>query len=300
MNSSISTTIPNEIGELAAESIREITMQAARRSNISTFAETESPLSWTALADGGWDLIGVLEDGEGATLRDLVEVARVWGETCIPLPFIPSIMAKRHSQRARESDGPVTVALPNPSSPRGYSYIPFGHVDGITIALGLGRGADELIAVPPGSDDELGLMNRAIEGPVASALSPAAAREYAVVLAAEASGAAKRLLAEGVAFVKERQQFGKPIGSFQAVKHILANALIDVELAETAVISASFEEQNAFRNALFAVDRSIQAAEGVIQSHGGLGFTWEMGLHFYLRQMLMARELISGLSALNA
>lgn len=57
-----------------------------------------------------------------------------------------------------------------------------------------------------------------------------------------------------------------------------------LELAET------------FRGALFAVDQSIEVAEIAIQVHGGLGFTWEMGLHFYLRHMLAVRELVSGLA----
>jgi hypothetical protein len=290
------TTLPNELGELAAESIRDIVSRATGNASIATYAEGESPLSWETLADGGWDQVGIVEDGEGASLRDLVAIASVWGESCLQLPLLPTIMAKRHSAAARDIDGPVTIAIPSATRVTGSCFVPYGQLDGIVVATGLGAGNDGIAAAPDGVLDDFDILMRGTQAPIRTAMSIVAAREVAVVFAAEAAGAAKKLLNDGIAFAKERHQFGKPIGSFQAVKHHLANALIDAELAETAVIWSSLHEREIFRGALFAIDRSIAVGELVLQVHGGLGFTWEMGLHFYLRRMLLARELVSGLS----
>lgn len=290
------TTLPDELGVLAAESIRTIVTRATNNASIATYAESESPLSWDSLAEGGWDQVGVIDDGDGASLRDLVAIASVWGESCLPLPLLVSIMAKRHSAAARDVDGPVTIAIPSATRVDGSCFVPYGQIDGIVVATGLGAGLDDVAPVSAGVRDDFDLLLRGVQAPIRTAMSSEAARELAVVFAAEASGAAKKLLNDGIAFAQNRHQFGKPIGSFQAVKHHLANALIDAELAETAVIWASLREGEIYRGALFAIDRSIAVGELVLQVHGGLGFTWEMGLHFYLRRMLVARELVSGLS----
>ena len=290
------TTFPDELGALAAESIRDIVARATNNASIATYAEGESPLSWQALAEGGWDQVGILEDGEGASLRDLAAVASAWGESCLQLPLLATIMAKRHSAAARDVDGPVTIAIPSATRVKGSCFVPYGRFDGIVVATGLGAGIDSVVPVPDGVPDDFDILIQGVQAPIRTGMSIEVARELAVVFAAEASGAAKKLLNDGIAFAKEREQFGKPIGSFQAVKHHLANALIDAELAETAVIWSSLHEREIFRGTLFAIDRSIAVGELVLQVHGGLGFTWEMGLHFYLRRMLVARELVSALS----
>ena len=291
------TTLPGELGTLAAESIRDIVLRATNNASIATYAEGESPLSWQALAEGGWDQVGILEDGEGASLRDLVAIASAWGESCLQLPLVATIMAKRHSAVARDVDGPVTIAIPSATRVTGSCFVPYGKFEGIVVATGLGAGIDRVVPVPDGVPDDFDILMQGVQAPIRTDMSLEVARELAVVFAAEASGASKKLLNDGIAFAKIREQFGKPIGSFQAVKHHLANALIDAELAETAVIWSSLHEQDIFRGALFAIDRSIAVGELVLQVHGGLGFTWEMGLHFYLRRMLVARELVSTLSS---
>jgi hypothetical protein len=289
------STAPGEMGELAAETIGEILDRAIGSANIAAFAEDGAPVEWGALARGGWDLVGVVEDGEGAALRDLVAVAQVWGARLAPLPYLETVLAKRHSPAAREWEGPVTYALPHPSLEPGLGYLPFGSVPGIGLVTGMGAGTGEVIPAPVGRPHTLDLDARAVEAPALTELSLEAAQEIAVISAASSVGAAGRLLDLGVAFAKEREQFGKPIGSFQAVKHHLANAMIAVEEADTAVIWGSLMPGDAFRGAKFAISRCIDAAETVLQVHGGLGFTWELGLHFYLRHMLAARESVEGL-----
>ena len=292
------STAPGEMGELAAETIGGILDKALGGANIATFAEDGDPIAWDALSKTGWDLVGVLDDdGDGASLRDLVEVAQVWGSQLAPLPYLETVLAKRHSDAAQEWDGPVTFALPHPSNETGFSYIPFGAMPGIGLVTGMGTGASEVTPVPSGRPHTLDLDARATEAVAQTEFSPEAAQEVAIVSAASAVGAARRLLDLGVAFAKEREQFGKPIGSFQAVKHHLANSMIAVEEAETAVIWGSLLPEEAFRGARFAIGRCVDAAEIVLQVHGGLGFTWELGLHFYLRHILAARESVEGLRA---
>jgi alkylation response protein AidB-like acyl-CoA dehydrogenase len=289
------TTLPTELGESAAEGMLDVLRRATRGMPVSAYAEGEPPLDWATLAEGGWDGIGVLEDGDGATLRDLVAVTRVWGRSCLQLPLVPSLLARRHSAAAASHDGPVTFALPLPGS--GRAYVPFGQLgDDIALATGLGAGQDDLTTVPAGEPDSLGLTARGLlaDAPVTD-LSPLAAREIAVVLAAEATGAAEQLLDEAIAFAGERQQFGRPIGTFQAVKHQLADAAVAAELAETAVIWAAERAAESFRGAIFAVERCLDIAETAVHVHGGLGFTWEMGLHFPLRQIMLTRELVTAL-----
>lgn len=293
------TTAPSELGAVAAQSIREMVSRAVSGATVAAYAESDPPLDWSSIAGGGWDLIGVEDEGERASLRDLVEVARAWGSHCLQLPLLPSILAKRHSPAAREHDGPVSFAIPSATLTDG-AIVPYGQLDGLMIADGLGTEPDRLSPVVAPRPAESDILLRAVQVDRPSAFSREAARELAVVLAAEATGAAARLLDDGVAYARARHQFGKPIGSFQAVKRLLADALILNESAETAVIWASIRQENALRGSLFAIDRSIAVGELVLQVHGGIGFTWELGLHFYLRRMVSSRELVAGLSAILA
>ncbi|MFD5476669.1 acyl-CoA dehydrogenase family protein [Streptomyces hawaiiensis] len=110
-------------------------------------------------------------------------------------------------------------------------------------------------------------------------------------LAAEAAGAAGRVLERTVAYVGQREQFGRPVGSFQAVKHRLADAYVQVQAARSAAYYAAWaavtpagEERAgglALAQALEALRRA--AAEG-IQLHGGIGFTWEHEAHLYFKR----------------
>ncbi|TFB77310.1 acyl-CoA dehydrogenase [Cryobacterium glaciale] len=294
VNAVPSSTV-GEIGLMAAEAVRELALKATGGSKISTYVEGPSPLAWNELVEGGWDLAGIVENGEGATRRDLVEIAIAWGEQLIPLPFMLTIVAKRHSPASLETDAPLTMALPIVSLPSGRSYLPFGQLDGILLVRDPGGSTDGVHSIPAGQADDLALSLHGIEADEISALSPQVARDVAIVLVAECVGGARQLLADGVSFVGTREQFGQPIGSFQAIKHHLANALIAVELAESTTIWASVDDTVSAAVLLFAVDQCIKTAEIVVQVHGGLGFTWEMGLHFYLRHMMMVREMVPGL-----
>lgn len=113
-----------------------------------------------------------------------------------------------------------------------------------------------------------------------------------IALAAEMVGGASRVLDMTVEYAKQRKQFGRAIGTFQAVQHKAADMLIGIEKARTAVYYAAAtadEEPERLAEAASVAkaasnDAFVAAAQGAIQLHGGLGFTWEQDLHLYLKR----------------
>ncbi len=294
MSTFLSTT-PGELGELAAEAIEQIVSRAIGHVNISAYIEGEPPIAWSALAEAGWDRAGVDDgDGEAATTRDLTAIAYAWGQNLVQLPLLPTIVAKRHSAEAAGHEGPVTLSIPRSSLPAGWGSVPFAGFEGVTLLAD--DVSDELGDVPAGTDDPFDHALRLRSVPVVSVLSAALRAELAAVWAAEGAGVARRAVVDAVEFVKDRQQFGRPVGSFQAVKHHLADAHINAEQAETAAIWASLEPERAIRTSVHGLGRAIRAVELALQVHGGLGFTWEMGVHFRLRHLQTLRELVEALA----
>ena len=114
----------------------------------------------------------------------------------------------------------------------------------------------------------------------------------AVALAAELVGIAQRAMEMAVEYAKERQQFGRPIGAYQAVSHRCAEMLYDIEEARSltyyAAWAADAEPESLPLAAAMAKARASDAAwrspQGAIQVHGGIGFTWEHDLHFLLKR----------------
>ena len=113
-------------------------------------------------------------------------------------------------------------------------------------------------------------------------------RSYAS-FAAECVGGAQRCLDMTVEYAKERVQFGRPIASFQAVKHRCADMMIAVEEARSAAyLAASSDDSSLAENALIAKavasENFFEVAGDAIQMHGGIGFTWEYPLHYYFKR----------------
>ncbi|MGY6020408.1 acyl-CoA dehydrogenase family protein [Streptomyces spinosirectus] len=110
----------------------------------------------------------------------------------------------------------------------------------------------------------------------------------AAALACEAVGAADRVLERTVEYVRQREQFGRPIGSFQAVKHRLADVYVRVQAARSAAYYAAWATAHDERVGGLALAQALEAlrtaaAEG-IQLHGGIGFTWEHEAHLYFKR----------------
>jgi len=115
--------------------------------------------------------------------------------------------------------------------------------------------------------------------------------QAAICLAAESAGGAQRCLDSAVAYAKQRVQFGRPIGSFQAIKHKCAEVLLEVESAKVTAYYASWAAENDEDLTLAASlaksccdDAYERAAAENIQIHGGIGFTWEASPHLYFKR----------------
>ena len=114
----------------------------------------------------------------------------------------------------------------------------------------------------------------------------------AVFHSAEMLGGAEAVMGLAVEYAKVREQFGRPIGSFQAVKHRCADMLVDVEGMRSAVYHAAWaigagtdDAPTAAATAkIWCSDAAVRVAESALQVHGGIGFTWEADVHLYLKR----------------
>lgn len=121
-----------------------------------------------------------------------------------------------------------------------------------------------------------------------------AIRVASVLLAAEQVGGSQRMLDTTVAYVKQRYQFGRPIGTFQAVKHRCADMLVAVEQARSAMFHAAWALQDGTDDAQLAVSLAqavasetyLYVTSSAIQLHGGIGVTWEHPAHLYHKRAL--------------
>lgn len=132
------------------------------------------------------------------------------------------------------------------------------------------------------------------------AASKAASEAGMVVLAAEGLGLAQAALDRTVAYARDRMQFGRAIGSFQAYKHRLADMMVDIEQARSAVYWAacavdegSDEASLALHAAkCFCADTAFRCAADMIQLHGGIGFTWEHDAHLFFKRARALQTLL--------
>jgi alkylation response protein AidB-like acyl-CoA dehydrogenase len=137
-----------------------------------------------------------------------------------------------------------------------------------------------------GADAVIGEVDRGWE-----VLGPTLQRA-AVGAAAEMLGAARRCMDMSVEYAKVRQQFGQPIGTFQAIKHACAEMLLEVENSHAATYYAAWALDAGSPDAALAVsaakayvgDAARKVCGSSIQVHGGIGFTWEYDLHLYVKR----------------
>jgi alkylation response protein AidB-like acyl-CoA dehydrogenase len=137
------------------------------------------------------------------------------------------------------------------------------------------------------------LARRIAAGPAAEQAVAAALLAAAGVLASEQLGLAEQCLDTTVAYVKERRQFARPVGGFQAIKHRLADLWVSVTQARAAAryaadwLATGFGPETTLAVALAKAtcsDTALKAAQETIQLHGGIGFTWEHPAHLYLKR----------------
>jgi alkylation response protein AidB-like acyl-CoA dehydrogenase len=179
---------------------------------------------------------------------------------------------------ARTPDGLGFVRVP--SDAEGVTINPMFRMD----AQSMAEVVLEDVAVEPGA-----LLGGAAQ---AEATLRASYEIWTVLIAADLLGTAQAALEMTSEYAKERVQYGKPIGAFQAVSHRLADNLVDVEIGRSLLYAACLALDEGRDNAPSMVsaakawlgDAAVSAAEAALQLHGGVGFTWEYDVHLYLRR----------------
>ncbi len=245
---------------------------------------------WAALADMG--LFGAMTD-LGLDETDLVPVLEEVGYAAVALPVTATafvagpLLAALGDQRA--ASGALRVAVAGPGG-----LAPFGGQAGLVLHLdgGAARTGGVASAVPT-VDTSLDAV-LSVGGAVLTddpALVGAALARQALGHAAELVGRGRRMLELTVGYVRQRHQFGAPVGSFQAVKHQLADAHLGLEFARPAVLAAAWalREGAAAGPAVdgavvLAAEAAHAASRAAIQCHGAIGYTVEYELHRYAKR----------------
>jgi alkylation response protein AidB-like acyl-CoA dehydrogenase len=262
-----------------------------------------------ALAEIGFLGITVAEDagGAGGSLLDLAVVAEQGGAVLAGPSLVTAaraavLLADHPDLAAALADGSTAFAVVDGASPSidAANATSFLALEDGALVVGPGEVA---VGAPIDATRGLGsvrLTDRRVLADDAAGLWARARLVGAVVLAAEGLGAADRAVQLGVAYAKERQAFGRAIGSHQAVKHLLVDAWVGVDQLRSLVWWAAWAADHApdeFPLAASAAKAYAarvfeQAAETVIQVHGGIGFTWEHDAHLYWRRAKVDRLLL--------
>jgi len=200
--------------------------------------------------------------------------------------------------------GPDTIALENAAVRLG----PTAEALMIVMEAGAGIGPLEDLSIEHHRGVEPGQGAAKVSGSIATfrltgdeGVIPAALCSWQLGLIAEALGICDEMTRQSVAYANEREQFGKPISSFQAVSHLLADMKERTEVIRSVVgrlvsILGAGDDPDALLTASrFWVPRAArEVCETAIQVHGGMGFTWELGIHLYYRRALHLQAVFGG------
>lgn len=231
--------------------------------------------------------------GAGGELADAATVLQELGRALVPSPLLGTTLAELALLGAPDPDAAALEALAEGRSIGALVLDPDYVVNGDVADIVVGVAGDELRrwtrfgARPVVSMDPTRRLARLQpEETQPLGADPGVADAAAILLAAEQIGAAERCLELTVDYTKDRVQFGRPIGSFQALKHRMADLYVAVAAAKAVVAEACGEPTptGAATARLAATEAlSLVAAEG-IQLHGGIAITWEHDMHLYFKR----------------
>jgi alkylation response protein AidB-like acyl-CoA dehydrogenase len=266
---------------------------------------------WTRLAEAGVFALTAPETdgGLGAGQAEAVIIHEEIGRAAVPGPVVATAMAARALAGARDGSVVVTAAFASDTvrlvehlagsdlvavaSPERLVTVPAARLLGPGGAQRLAEPLDPLTPVHHWNGAHWPEGTVTITGREAESAWTTAT----LLTAATSVGLAAAALETATTYAQERRQFDRPIGSFQAVKHLLADALADTEIARAAVhvAAVSFDEAVAAGELrrLVAVARILasraaqRAARAAIQVHGGMGYTWELDAHLLLKRALV-------------
>ena len=267
------------------------------------------------------------DGGAGGTVSDLAVGLEQCADALVPGPLLPTVLAglllTGHPAAVELAAGervgavaiePVDFERAEDGTVTGVLRPVLGAVDGAVVVIGAFDGSWYVVdtRVPEAKVLDLDAtdFSRAVaevhlDGADAQplpGLTTDRVRNLAATLAAaEAAGIAGWALRTAVDYAKVREQFGKPIGSFQAVKHLCAEMLCRAESAtatawDAAAVAADADQHplSAAVAAVTALDAAVENAKDCIQVLGGVGYTWEHDAHLYLRRAIALRQWLGG------
>ena len=266
---------------------------------------------WKAAGEQGWLAVTVPEefDGLGLGLVEAQVIARALGAGVAPGPWRGTVLAAE-AIRLAGSDEQKAAWLPRLAaaeavgalaSSDALTAVEYGAIADVVVTPG-GRLVTGASSTPRGSYDGTVRLADLTGGTVEQLAGPVEAEiraRAAVLAAADLVGVAREALTRTVAYDRERRQFGVPVGSFQAIKHALADLHCTVTMAEHAVLYAAHAVDVEAEDAALAVsvakakagDAAVASTGAMIQYHGGIGYTWEHEAHlFYKRAKRLAGQ----------
>ena len=301
---------------------RELLAERARPERVREHAEAgrSDQALWRELSELGWPGIAIAEEngGQGLGRIELSILCEELGRALAPVPFLPSVMAATLIEHAGSPDQRARWL---PALAGGESTGALGMaVDG-TAELVIGAVADVIVLI---DEDRTGRVLAADEADVSPIASIDPTRSTArvgapedggepltgdvgagvdralVAVSSELVGVCDRALEMTVAYVKERKQFGVPVGAYQAVSHRCAQMLLDTEKARSTAAFAAWTadadperlpEAAAMAKAA-ASDAAREVTASAIQAHGGIGFTWEADVHWLFKRAYLDAALL--------
>jgi alkylation response protein AidB-like acyl-CoA dehydrogenase len=242
--------------------------------------------------------------GAGGELADAATVLQELGRALVPSPLLGTTLAELALLAASEPDAVALEALAEGSSIGALAldadYVVNGDIADVVVAATDGEltrwtrfsaqpvatmdPTRRLARVRPSNDHETAAIGA----------DPGIADQAAVLLAAEQIGAAERCLELTVEYAKSRVQFGRPIGSFQALKHRMADLYVAIAAARAVVADACTDPTptNAATARLAATEALCAVAAEGIQMHGGIAITWEHDMHLYFKRAHGSAQLL--------
>ena len=302
---------------------RDLLAERAKPDRVREHAEarTVDTALWAELSELGWIGIAVSEEngGQGLGAIELSILCEELGRVLAPVPFLPTVLAATLIEQAgsaaqRErwlpalASGEISGALG--SARDGVAELVVG-ADGAGVIVLIESGAATVLdaaaadITPVESIDptrSAARVNAAGAGEELAGDVAAGTDRALIAISSELVGVCEKALEMTVAYVKDRKQFGVPVGAYQAVSHRCAQMLLDTERARaTAAFAAWTADADPERLPEAAAMAKASASEAgrevtasAIQAHGGIGFTWEADVHWLYKRAQLDAALLGG------
>jgi alkylation response protein AidB-like acyl-CoA dehydrogenase len=283
-------------------------------------------VDWASLVDAGWVGLEVPEQfgGAGATFAEVAVICEEMGRAASASHYLGSavlavgtLKALQPSETRDKLLADVTSGAVRAAVALEPEFVPDAEgADRILVIAGGGVAEPVAVVTPqPVLDDTRRLATVTIDDVNAVEVlrfdgdPDEAVRRLkdraAVAIACDSLGLCEAMLSATVGYAKVRRQFGRPIGSFQAVKHACADMLVSVAVSRHLVDAAvqAVAEDRADAGVAAAMAKSyvcgvaVDVAGKAMQLHGGIGYTWESGIHVYLKRAALNRSLFGSPAA---